>query len=64
MLYELTPAVAISELGLSASFHGDPFDRTITAPAKTMGLPLTTTDPRIRQWGEWEVIFYRFGHRN
>ena len=41
-------AIAAAELG---NFHGDPFDRIITATASCLGATLVTADKKILEWG-------------
>ncbi len=59
-LVELTPAIAAATNDLPRNFQGDPFDRTIAASAKVLGLTLITPDERIRDSGVCQVEFYRF----
>lgn len=59
-LLELTPAVACATNALPADFPGDPFDRTITATAATLGLTLVTADPAIRDAKACAVEYYPF----
>jgi PIN domain nuclease of toxin-antitoxin system len=59
-LLELTPAVAAATNELPKMFQGDPFDRTITATAKTLSLILITPDDQIRDAACCRVEYYPF----
>ncbi len=59
-LLQITPAIAAATNGLPPSFHGDPFDRTIVATAKILGLTLITADTGIRDAAACAVEFYPF----
>ena len=59
-LLDLTPAVAVATNDLPRNFPGDPFDRTIAATARVLGLTLITPDPKIRDARFCDVEFYPF----
>lgn len=45
---ELSAAVVLETNALPAAFNGDPFDRTVAATARVLGLVPVTTDAQIR----------------
>ena len=51
----LSPGVAVESTQLH-NFHGDPSDQIIVATAKVMGMPLVTSDKRIRSYSGVECI--------
>jgi PIN domain nuclease of toxin-antitoxin system len=59
-LLELTPEIAVTTTLLPADFQADPFDRTIAATTRTLGVTLITCDPLIRDSGVCPVEFYAF----
>lgn len=59
-LLELTPAIAARSNELGEKFHGDPFDRAITATAAELNLILVTCDPAIRDAYQCRVEYYPF----
>jgi PIN domain nuclease of toxin-antitoxin system len=59
-LLEITPAIADATNQLPDDFTGDPFDRTIVASARILGLTLVTPDREIRDARFCRVEFYPF----
>lgn len=58
---ELSAAVALETNALPAAFNGDPFDRTVAATARVLGLVPITTDARLRDHaGLVAVEYYPF----
>jgi len=49
-LVPLTPEIAIDSTRLTQSFHGDPADRIIVAPAKRMRARLLTRDQKMLEY--------------
>jgi len=47
---QLTSRILATSVGLE-DFHRDPADEIIAATARCLGLPLVTSDRRIRDWG-------------
>lgn len=45
----LTPEIAVESTQLP-DFHGDPADQIIAATARILGMPLVTSDKRIRRY--------------
>jgi PIN domain nuclease of toxin-antitoxin system len=61
---ELSAAVALETNALPALFNGDPFDRTVAATARVLGLVPITTDAQLRDHaGLVAVEFYPFKPR-
>jgi len=59
-LVELTRAIAIMTVEVPSDFPGDPFDRTIAATARVLGLTLVTTDRNIRDSNFCKVEFFAY----
>src|SRR6266496_1414049 len=57
-LIELSPKIAIASTQLAGPFHKDPADRIIVATAMTLGLPLATTDSKIRAYPHVKTVDY------
>ena len=58
---ELSAAVALESNALPAAFNGDPFDRTVAASARVLGLVPITTDAQMRDHaGLVPVEYYPF----
>ena len=58
---ELSAAVALETNALPAAFNGDPFDRTVAATARVLGLVPITTDAQMRDHaGLVAVEYYPF----
>ena len=58
---ELSAAVALETSALPAGFPGDPFDRTVAATARVLGLVPITTDAQLRDHaGLARVEYYPF----
>ena len=45
----ISPSVAAEAAGIPDSFHRDPADRILVATARVLGVPLATSDRRIRE---------------
>ncbi len=54
-LSPLTPAIAAASVSLE--MHGDPADRLIVATALCLGMPLVTSDRKIRDSGLVKTIW-------
>lgn len=52
----LSPEVAVESTQLQ-DFHGDPADQIIVATARILGMPLVTSDKRIRRYSGVECIW-------
>ena len=50
-------AIAIRAVRLAEPFHKDPADRIIVATAMTMGVPIVSSDARIRAYPHVEAIW-------
>jgi PIN domain nuclease of toxin-antitoxin system len=57
---ELSPEIAAATNDLPNDFPGDPFDRTIIATAKVLGLTIITADSTIRDAKICPVEYYPF----
>jgi len=53
---DLSPEVAVESTRLT-DFHGDPADQIIVATARILGMPLVTSDQRIRNYPGVESIW-------
>jgi PIN domain nuclease of toxin-antitoxin system len=53
---DLSPEVAVESTQLQ-DFHGDPADQIIVATARILGMPLVTSDKRIRRYPGVECIW-------
>ncbi len=53
----ITARVAEQSMGFTRNFPGDPHDRLISATAIVHGLPLVTSDRKIRDSGEVPCIW-------
>lgn len=51
----LTARIVATSVALE-NFHRDPADQIIAATARCLGLPLMTSDERIRDWGGVVII--------
>jgi len=49
-LVEITPDIACTSCSLPGNFHRDPADQIIVATAREMGIPILTTDSRIKEY--------------
>ncbi|MEM7368017.1 MAG: type II toxin-antitoxin system VapC family toxin [Bacteroidota bacterium] len=49
-LINLSPEISIASTQLPGDFHNDPADQIIVATANVLGVPLLTTDRRIRKY--------------
>ncbi|MBI3920351.1 MAG: type II toxin-antitoxin system VapC family toxin [Armatimonadetes bacterium] len=57
VLHELTPGICLDSTQPPGQFHGDPADQIIVATARHLGLPLVTSDKRIRSYQEVTTIW-------
>jgi len=57
-LVDLTPQIAIESVQLAGDFHKDPCDRIIVATARTLNVPLATTDGLIRRYEGVQTVTY------
>ncbi len=55
-LAALTPEIAV-ESTLLKGFHDDPADQIIVATSRVLGMPIVTSDRRIRDFAEAETIW-------
>lgn len=55
-LLDLTPEIAV-ESTLIRGIHADPADQIIAATSRIMGMPLVTSDKRLRQLQSVETIW-------
>jgi len=55
-LLELTPRIAIESTKLPGSFHRDPADQIIVAPARVYDIPLLTADSHILQYPHVRIL--------
>lgn len=53
---DLSPEIAV-ESTLMRGFHSDPADQIIVATSRILGLPLITSDSKIRDFSEVETIW-------
>lgn len=53
---DLSPEIAVESTQLQ-DFHPDPADQLIVATARVLGMPLVTTDRRIRNYSGMEVVW-------
>jgi len=53
---DLTPEIAVESTQLR-SFHSDPADQIIAATSRILGMPLVTSDRRIRDFKDIETIW-------
>ena len=56
-LLPLDPATAVASTRLPGEFHQDPVDRILAATCFRRGVPLLSTDRRIREWRHIRVIW-------
>lgn len=56
MLIGLTPEIVVEWTRLPGSFHRDPADQMIVATARVLGVPLLTSDERIRAYEGVETL--------
>jgi PIN domain nuclease of toxin-antitoxin system len=52
----LTARIAAESVRLGPDFQSDPADQMIVATARIHGIPLMTSDERIRKWGKVPLI--------
>lgn len=48
----ITPWIAVDSCNLPGEFHADPMDRLIVATARKLGIPMVTSDARIRAYAK------------
>ncbi len=53
---QITTGIAMAAALLPANVHGDPADRLLIATARTLGLPLMTSDRRMIDYGVQGIL--------